>query len=369
MNNPGYISTFMDTCTSTIKTSLLSITLLFTGICFGVIGCVEDQSKSQAQSQSQSPSSSNNPAYAIAIHGGAGTPDKNMPEALKEQYKAGLRAALQTGENILENGGTALDAVEASIRILEDDSLFNAGKGAVFTHQKENELDAAIMDGNSLSAGAITGVKTVKNPISLARKVMTDSRHVFFSWSGAEKFADQFDDIERVNPAYFKTRRRLKSLERALGTSAKDKDKNRDVDHDHRLKFGTVGCVALDKEGKLAAGTSTGGMTNKMFGRVGDVPIIGAGTYADSLVAVSATGWGEKIMLNVTSHTVSAYMDFKNAPLNEAANYVIQQKMETNTAGIITVDKNGNISMPFNTTGMFRAAADANGSRTVKIWE
>ena len=355
----------MDTRTSTIKASLLLISLLLTGTNFGVIGCAEDQSMSQSESQSQFQSSSDNPAYAIAIHGGAGTPDKNMPEALKEQYKAGLRAALQTGEKILENGGTALDAVEASIRVLENDSLFNAGKGAVFTHQKENELDAAIMDGNSLSAGAITGVKTVKNPISLARKVMTDSRHVFFSWSGAEKFADQFDDIERVNPDYFKTRRRLKSLERALGTSAKDKN----VDHDHRLKFGTVGCVALDKEGKLAAGTSTGGMTNKMFGRVGDVPIIGAGTYADSLVAVSATGWGEKIMLNVTSHTVSAYMDFKNAPLNEGANYVIQQKMEPNTAGIITVDKNGNISMPFNTTGMFRAAADANGYRTIKIWE
>jgi len=272
-----------------------------------------------------------------------------------------LRTALQTGEQILQNGGTALDAVEATIRVLEDDSLFNAGKGAVFTHQKENELDAAIMDGYSLNAGAITGVKTIKNPISLARKVMQESKHVFFSWQGAEQFADQFDDIERVDPDYFKTTSRLKSLERAQGTSA--------LEVDQRLKFGTVGCVALDKQGKLAAGTSTGGMTNKMFGRVGDVPIIGAGTYADSLVAVSATGWGEKIMLNVASHTVSAYMNFNNATLGEATDYVIHQKMKPNTAGIITVDREGNISMPFNTSGMFRAAADANGLRMVKIWE
>jgi len=319
------------------------------------------------QNQSQ-PSSETAREYAIAIHGGAGTPSKDMPEDRKKAYKQGLRDALAAGEEILKNGGSSLDAVEASIRKMEDNPLFNAGKGAVFTHEERNELDAAIMDGSNLNAGAVTGVRTVKNPISLVRKVMTESKHVFFSWDGAEKFADQFDDIERVDPDYFRTERRLRSLKRAKESSSHAVPVMPEEEA-QRLKFGTVGCVALDKNGNLAAGTSTGGMTNKMFGRVGDVPIIGSGTYADSLVAVSATGWGEKIMLNVASHTVAAYMKYKPAELEDASNYVIHEKMAPNTAGIITVDRNGNISMPFNTGGMFRAATDSEGLRTVKIWE
>lgn len=305
-------------------------------------------------------------AYAIAIHGGAGAPGKNMPDERRKKYEAGLQEALDAGEKVLKEGGSALDAVETSIRLLENNPMFNAGKGAVFTHEENNEMDAAIMDGTNLNAGAVTGVRTVKNPISLARKVMTDSKHVFFSWEGAEKFADQFESIERVDPEYFRTERRLETLRRVKEKSSSNlvPDGN-----DNRYKFGTVGCVALDKEGRLAAGTSTGGMTNKMFGRVGDVPIVGAGTYADSVVAVSATGWGEKIMLNVASHTVSAYMKFKDAPANEAANFVIHEKMSPNTAGMITLDRYGNISMPFNTVGMFRAATDSEGLEVLKIWE
>lgn len=310
----------------------------------------------------EEPSKSEQKEWTIALHGGAGFVSKDMPEDRKEAYMKALDEALAIGSDVLENGGSALDAVEQTINYMEDNPLFNAGKGAVFTAEGKNELDAAIMDGSTLNAGAITGVTTVKNPISLARKVMTDSKHVFFAGQGAESFADQ-TDVERVDPEYFRTERRYESWKRSQEQQGEIL-----TNEDRSWKFGTVGAVALDKEGKLAAGTSTGGMTNKMYGRVGDVPIIGSGTYANDLVAVSATGWGEKIMLNVSAHTLAAYMKFKETTLQEAMNYLVDEVLEPGDAGFIAVDKYGNISMKTNTGSMFRASTDSDGEKEIAIW-
>ncbi len=276
-----------------------------------------------------------------------------------------LNEALSIGSEILENGGSSLDAIEKTINYLEDNELFNAGKGAVFTAEGRNELDAAIMDGSTLNAGAVTGVTTVKNPVSLARKVMTDSKHVFFSADGAETFADQ-TDVTRVDPEYFYVESRYQSLKRAQ--AAEQESSLIETNEEKAWKYGTVGAVALDQNGKLAAGTSTGGMTNKKFGRVGDVPIIGSGTYANGNVAVSATGWGEKIMLNVSAHTLAAYYEFKNAGLQESMDYLVDEVLEPGDAGFIAVDKYGNFSMKTNTGSMFRAATDSDGNKEVGIW-
>ncbi|MEX0720595.1 MAG: isoaspartyl peptidase/L-asparaginase [Balneolaceae bacterium] len=319
---------------------------------------------SACQTQENSPAN-NQKEWSIALHGGAGYVSEDMPEDEKEAYFSALEEAVTIGSQILENGGSALDAVEKTVNYMEDHDMFNAGKGAVFTAEEKNELDAAIMDGATLNAGAITGVTTVKNPISLARKVMTDSKHVFFAGDGAETFADQ-TDVERVDPEYFYTEKRYQSLKRA---QAEEQSSSLiEPDEQKAWKFGTVGAVALDKEGKLAAATSTGGMTNKKFGRVGDVPIIGSGTYANNLVAVSATGWGEKIMLNVSAHTLAAYMEYKEASLNESMNYLVDDVLEPGDAGFIAVDKYGNFSMKTNTGSMFRAAADSEGNNEVAIW-
>ncbi|WP_428235733.1 isoaspartyl peptidase/L-asparaginase family protein [Gracilimonas sp.] len=304
--------------------------------------------------------------WSIALHGGAGYVSKDMPEDRKQAYMESLEEALNIGAEILENGGSALDAIEKTVNYLEDNELYNAGKGAVFTSEGKNELDAAIMDGATLNAGAITGVTTVKNPVSLARKVMTDSKHVFFSADGAETFADE-TDVERVDPEYFYTERRFQSLKRAQ--AAKQESNLIETNQQKAWKYGTVGAVALDKNGKLAAATSTGGMTNKKYGRVGDVPIIGSGTYANDLVAVSATGWGEKIMLNVSAHTLAAYMEFKNATLQQSMDYLVDDVLEPGDAGFIAVDKYGNFSMKTNTGSMFRAATDSDGNKEVGIWE
>ncbi|MGN8225514.1 isoaspartyl peptidase/L-asparaginase family protein [Gracilimonas sp. BCB1] len=304
--------------------------------------------------------------WSIALHGGAGYVSKDMPEDRKQAYMESLEEALNIGAEILENGGSALDAIEKTVNYLEDNELYNAGKGAVFTSEGKNELDAAIMDGTTLNAGAITGVTTVKNPVSLARKVMTESKHVFFSADGAETFADQ-TDVERVDPEYFYTERRLQSLKRAQ--AAEQESNLIETNQQKAWKYGTVGAVALDKNGKLAAATSTGGMTNKKYGRVGDVPIIGSGTYANDLVAVSATGWGEKIMLNVSAHTLAAYMEFKNATLQQSMDYLVDDVLEPGDAGFIAVDKYGNFSMKTNTGSMFRAATDSDGNKEVGIWE
>ena len=277
--------------------------------------------------------------FAIAIHGGAGTITRENMTAEKElAYRFKLAEALNTGYTILKNGGTSLDAVEVTIRVMEDSELFNAGKGAVFTNAGTNELDASIMDGSNLMAGAVAGVKTVKNPISAARKVMEETWHVMLSGDGADKFAQE-QNLEVVDPIYFYTQRRWDSLKK---TQAK--------------KHGTVGCVALDKHGNLAAGTSTGGLTNKQWGRVGDSPIIGAGTYANNQTcAVSGTGQGEYFIRGNVAYDISAMMEYENTTVGEAAQQVIGKLSELGAeGGVIAMDSYGNISMPFNTAGMYR---------------
>lgn len=317
-----------------------------------------------------------NQNIAIVIHGGAGTIlKKNMSPELELEYKKVLEIAVKEGYSILKNGGTSIDAVEKTINILENSPLFNAGKGAVFTNDGKNELDASIMDGKTLKAGAVAGVTTVKNPINLARAVMEKSEHVMLAREGAEYFAKQ-NGLEIVDPSYFYVENRYQSL-----LKAKEKEKI-ELDHDGKAsfydsnikdsKFGTVGCVALDKNGNITAGTSTGGMTNKKWGRVGDSPIIGAGTYANNKTCgVSATGWGEFFIRNVVAYDISALMEYKNMSIEEASREVIQKKLTQigGTGGIIALDKNGNIVMEFNTSGMYRAAIDKNEKLTIGIYE
>lgn len=310
---------------------------------------------------------SQNQNFAIAIHGGAGTIlRENMSPEMEKAYNAKLEEAIQVGYEILKNGGSSIDAVQKTINVLEDSPLFNAGKGAVFTHDGENEMDAAIMDGNTLSAGAIAGVKTVKNPISLARKVMEASPHVMLSGKGAEQFAKE-QNIELVDPSYFYTENRMNSLKKA-----KEEEKDQGYNPTPDFKFGTVGCVALDKNGNLAAGTSTGGMTNKKWNRIGDAPIIGAGTYANNLTcAVSGTGWGEFFIRATVAHDISALMEYKGLSAQDAAEEVIYNKMAKlgGDGGVIVLDKDGNIAFVFNTKGMYRASIDKSGKLSVAIYE
>ena len=309
--------------------------------------------------------------WALVLHGGAGVISKDMPDSLKKGYKNDLNEALTIGEEILEGGGSAADAVEQVINYLENNPKFNAGKGAVFTKEGNHELDAAFMIGNTRNAGAVTGVTSVKNPISLARLVMQESKHVMFAADGAEEFADE-QGVERVDQDYFHTERRYKAWKRAnqkdAQSSLQKEEKSLAIYFDED-KYGTVGCVALDQDGQLVAGTSTGGMTNKIYGRVGDVPIIGAGTYASDVVAVSMTGWGEKIMRAVAGHTVSTYMKYKPATLQQAGHYLLQDVLKPGEAGMIAVDQYGNMMMEMNTKGMFRGQSDSEGNREVAIWE
>lgn len=313
------------------------------------------------------------PEFSIIIHGGAGTIlKKNMTSEKEAEYTKKLEEAIRVGYNILKNGGTSLDAVQNTINVMEDSPLFNAGKGAVFTNAGTNEHDASIMDGSSLNAGASSGTKIVKNPINLARAVMEKSAHVMLSGHGAEIFASE-NGLEIVEPSYFFTEKAMKSLERV---KASERNKvasfyNEDIKDS---KFGTVGCAALDKYGNLAAGTSTGGMTNKRWGRIGDAPIIGAGTYANnSTCAVSSTGWGEYFIRGIIAHDISALMEYKEITLKEAAKTVIQKKLPAigdgkGSGGIIAIDKNGNMVMEFNTPGMFRATMNDKGELYVGMY-
>ena len=303
--------------------------------------------------------------WAIALHGGAGYYPKDAPKERTDAYMAALEEALNVGRDILANGGSALDAVEKTINYLENNELFNAGRGAVFTSEGKNELDAAFMWGNELAAGALTGVTTVKNPISLARKIMEESEHVFFAGDGAERFADE-TNVERVDPEYFKVQRRYEAWKRR---NAGQGFNHNAVEEDNSWKFGTVGCVAVDTEGNIVAGTSTGGMTNKKYGRVGDVPIIGSGTYADDLVAVSATGWGERIMLNVSAHTLASFMRYTHSTLDRSMDHLLNEVLNPREAGFIAVDKYYNIAMGTNTGSMFRAAANSEGYEEIGIWD
>jgi len=308
--------------------------------------------------------------FGLVIHGGAGNIYKERyTDEQEKAYKAKLEEALQTGYDILSNGGASMDAVESVIRILEDSPLFNAGKGAVMTSAKTIELDAAVMDGSTLNAGTVAGIKRVKNPISLARAVMEKSKHVMLIGDGAEVFAEE-QGMEMVDNKYFFTEKRLKEIEELRAKERKEKAVSA-IDLNKEYKYGTVGCVALDKNGNLAAGTSTGGIANKKFGRVGDVPIIGAGTYANNnTCALSATGQGEFFIRNVVTHDISALMEYKNMPLQQAAEELINVKLARHEAegGVIGIDKNGNITMTFNTKGMFRGFVKDDGKKFVAFY-
>jgi beta-aspartyl-peptidase (threonine type) len=308
--------------------------------------------------------------FAIAIHGGAGkSPEKMTADEIKA-VEASLGESLAIGVRILEGGGSSLDAVEQVIRFLEDDPHFNAGRGAVFNSAGGHELDASIMDGKTKACGAVAAVRTVKNPISLARLVMTRTRHVLLTSDGAEKFADEME-VERVENSWFDTEKARKEWDErkkaeAGKTSSVDRaTTGRGYAETH---YGTVGCAALDAQGNLAAGTSTGGLTNKKFGRVGDSPIVGAGTYADNATcAVSCTGTGEEYIRHAVAYDISARLSYLKQPLKEAVSHNLRKRLKPGDGGIIAVGADGAIALDYTTGGMARAAADANGLRIVKI--
>ena len=291
--------------------------------------------------------------YTIVIHGGVGTISREMPDSIKEDYLRSLSEALTIGKTILHNGGTSLDAVEQVVKFLENDPKFNAGKGAVYTSEGTHELDASIMDGRDLSCGAVASVKTIKNPISLARLVMEKTPHVLLIGEGAENFG-KLMNVDIVPNNYFDTPRRFEQWQRSI---------NQDIK-------GTAGCIALDIYGNLAAATSTGGVVNKMPGRVGDTPIIGAGNYANNeTCAVSCSGKGELFIKHSAAYNVSALMKHKNYSLKEAAEEMIHKKITQGDGGLIAVDKDGNYVMVYNTNGMFRGVATSSGVFEIKIWD
>ena len=303
---------------------------------------------------------------ALVLHGGAGVIERgSMTPEEEKLVRADLDQALDAGNAILAKHGTALDAVVAAIRVLEESPRFNAGKGAVFNADGKHELDASIMEGHTHRAGAVAGVMTVRSPILLARAVMERSKHVMLAGQGAEKFADSLPDIERVPNSWFDTDRRRKQLEDA---QAKEKA-NAGLDLPGSY-FGTVGAVALDADGHIAAATSTGGMTNKRFGRVGDSPIIGAGTWADERCGVSGTGWGEFYIRNAVAHDICARVAYRGDAIGVAADEVVDRIVPGmgGDGGAIALDKDGNIAMPFNTAGMYRAWLKPDGSRGTAIY-
>lgn len=334
--------------------------------------------------QLQSPQ---NPRLGFMIHGGAGVIRRGDLTPEKEKaYRAALEGALLAGYKALQAGKSSLDAIEIAIKMMEDSPLFNAGKGAVFTADGKNELDAAIMNGKDLMAGAVAGLHHVKNPISLARAVMEKSPHVFMIGDGAEQFAKQVG-IELVDEKYFWTQERWDSLQKII-QQEKEKEKEKQKQEkqpttDKKVsevnlreepynRFGTVGAVAVDKDGNIAAGTSTGGMTYKKYGRVGDVPVIGAGTYANNATcAVSATGDGEYFIRLSVAKDISSLMEYQAAPIQAAADRVIQQKLETlgGKGGVIAIDKFGNMAISFNSEGMYRAYINAEGKPVVEIYK
>ena len=313
----------------------------------------------------------------LVIHGGAGTILKeNMSPEKEKAYRLALQEALQNGYKVIKNGGESEDAVIEAIKVMENSPFFNAGKGAVFTHEGKNEMDASIMKGKTMQAGAVAGVTTIKNPILAAKAVMNNSAHVMMAGMGAEEFAKK-QGLEIVDPSYFKTEDRWNSLQKVL---EKDKEKM-ELDHDAKTqayvpfnfvdeKFGTVGAVALDAKGNITAGTSTGGMTNKRYSRVGDSPIIGAGTYANNEVGVSCTGWGEYFIKAIAAYDVAALMKYKQVSSQEAGKEVIKKIGEMGgDGGMIVLDKNGQASFPFNTAGMYRGSITQSGKIFIEIYQ
>ena len=332
--------------------TVLSIAVLLTLACTWVV-----------RADDAAPSVAGGKMFAIAIHGGAGTlPRSDMNAEQEKQYRAGLAGALDAGYAVLERGGASLDATIAAVRVLEDNPLFNAGRGAVLTRDGDAELDASVMDGRTLSAGAVTGLKHVKNPIELARLVMDKSPFVMLVGAGAEEFA-KTQGVEMVPNDYFRTPVRQQQLERLLrGALIKEND---------LIAFGTVGAVALDSHGNLAAATSTGGMTGKRWGRVGDSPIIGAGTYANNeSCAVSATGHGEYFIRTVVAHDICAQVEYLKVPLAVAVDNVLNKKMKAlgGNGGVIAIDPQGEIVLDFNSEGMFRGVQTSKGRREIAIY-
>ncbi len=330
-----------------------------------ITGC-ENEKKTQSQSGFADPG-----PITLVIHGGAGTIKReNMTPEREKAYREGLNQALEAGYAVLESGGASLDAVIAAIKVMEDNPLFNAGKGAVFTNEGKNELDASIMDGSNLMAGSVAGVTTIKNPITAAYAVMTKSEHVMMAGKGAEKFAEE-QGLEIVDPSYFFDSIRWQQLQRVKGKDLGREANNIDPYIKDR-KYGTVGAVALDKNGNIAAGTSTGGMTNKKYGRIGDAPIIGAGTYANNATCgVSATGHGEYFIRLSVSRDIASLMEYKGMSLDEAASEVINVKLEKlgGDGGIVALDRQGNISMTFNSEGMYRGYIKKKGEGKTFIYK
>ena len=314
--------------------------------------------------------------YVVVIHGGAGTIlKKDMSPELEEQYRAKLKEALTQSYQKIKEGKSSLEAVEAAIVVMEDSPLFNAGKGAVFTSDGRNELDASIMYGKDKSAGAVAGLTVVKNPIKAAIAVMQKSEHVMMIGKGAEQFAKK-EGLEIVNPKYFWTQHRWDALQKVKKAELKANQPNA-MNNSHYpsyywvdKKFGTVGCVALDKDGNISAGTSTGGMTNKKYGRVGDAPIIGAGTYADKNVGISGTGWGEFYIRTSAARTVAAKYEYQNKDVKTATQEVMLEIEKLGgDGGIIALDKNGNVAMTFNTEGMYRGTVTEHGEINIEIYK
>lgn len=310
-----------------------------------------------------------NENFGIVIHGGAGTIlKKNMTPEKEQAYRSVLAEAISIGHTILKLGGTSQEAVEKTIHVMENSPLFNAGKGAVLTAKGHASLDASFMEGKTLNAGAISGVSSIKNPISTAIAVMEKSPHVMLSGAGADQFAESLG-METVPNSYFITKRRQRDLQRV-----QKRTQNEMSFYDPFIKdskFGTVGCVALDKAGNLAAGTSTGGMTNKQWDRIGDAPIIGAGTYANNAsCGVSATGWGEFFIRSVVAHDIAALVEYKNLDIITASRQVLKKVKDLGgDGGVIVLDTSGNVAMEFNTAGMYRAHMNAKGELQIKIYQ
>lgn len=356
---------------------VLILAVLISGLLFS--SCTQKENTAKEEDTPAAPAENTGQKYVMIIHGGAGTIlKKNMTPEKEKAYTDKLTEALQAGYDAIQAGKNSLDAVQAAINVMEDSPLFNAGKGAVFTHEGKNEMDASIMEGKTLKAGAVAGVTNLKNPIDAARLVMEKSEHVMMAGKGAEIFAEEMG-AETVDPSYFFTQERWDALQRAIEG---EKDETAYYNYDPKKstisglgkldeKYGTVGAVALDKEGNLAAGTSTGGMTNKKYGRIGDAPIIGAGTYCNNLTAgLSSTGWGEFFIREAATHRVSDLIELKGLTLDEAARQTIAEIEEMGgDGGIIGLNKEGQYTMQFNSEGMYRGVVDEDGNITISIYK